>query len=562
MNSFHPRIFFFLLFILPLIKANSQSINAGAPVFEEALRRRQLVGEFDSTISFSVRPINVGFVTRKAIFKEEGFFELNKEKPRMGRSTHKKAFALLPVRNTVSFNSKRPYGWGNSLMVPNVGWQNYITAGVNVKFHFLNVQLQPEFTLAQNKPYAGYPNDFNDRINQSRFAYWNVGDFPERYGERGDVKIWWGQSKISLNLGSFETGLSTGNIWWGPGQFNALTFSNNAQGFPHLTLNTTRAAKTFLGSFEGQVIVGRLENSLLEPSQHPELNERYFRKFNGDWRYLNAMTVSYQPKWVPGLTVGFSRTFQQYSEKIEGSFREYMPIFDAFQKTEVGFDKDGEGRDQQVSVFSRFLVPKAKAEIYFEYGRRDHAYNWREFVLNPDHARAYLIGFNKMIGLNKLNTYVQVRGEMLQQQESVNRYIRYDGLGGGISWHTHYSSRGFVNYGEALGVGIGTGSNIQTLEIAYVEGIKKYGLRLERLVNNQDFYYRAFGTDPERKPWVDLSLGILLDYQWNRLVMSSKLQLIHGKNYQWQLASQSSREFPMGKDLFNVTAEGHLIYLF
>jgi hypothetical protein len=556
MNILHPRFFFLLLIILPLLNANGQTISAGDPVMEEALRRKQLTGDFDSTVSFSLRPINIGFVSREAIFQGKGYVE-----PPLERRP-KTAFVMLPIRNTLAFHSKRPYGWGNSLMVPNVGLQNYFTAGVSVGFHFLTIQLQPEFTVAQNKPYAGFPNDFSNRINRERFHYWNVGDFPERFGENGEVRVWWGQSKVSINFGSFETGISTGNIWWGPGQFNSLTFSNNAQGFPHLTVNTTRPAKTSIGTFEGQLIAGRLENSLLEPSQHPELNERYFRAFNGDWRYLNAITLSYQPKWVPGLTVGFSRTFQQYSEYINGRFREYIPIFDAFQKTEVGFDKDGEGRDQQATVFSRLFVPGAKAEIYFEYGRRDHSYNWREFIINPDHARAYLLGFSKVIGLRKPNTYVQVRGEMTQQQESINRYIRYEGLGGGLSWHTHYNSRGFVNYGEALGVGIGTGSNVQTLEFAYVEGLKKYGIRLERLANHQDFFYRAFGSDPERKPWVDWSVGFLWDFKWEGLVMGSTIQLIQGENYQWQLRKGSSPEFPMGKDIFNVAAEGHLIYLF
>src|SRR5690606_14900492 len=156
---------------------------------------------------------------------------------------------------------------------------------------------------------------------------------------------------------------------------------------------------------------------------------------------------------------------------------------------------------------------------------------------------------------------MQVRGEMTQQQESVNRYIRYPGVSGGTSWHTHYQVRGFTHFGESLGVGIGSGgSNMQTLEISLVNKWNKYGILLERLANQQDFYYRAFGQQPERQPWVDLSLGLLLDHRWKRFMLSSKLQLINSLNYQWGLGSKSSPEFPVGRNKFDVFAQAHMIF--
>ena len=151
---------------------------------------------------------------------------------------------------------------------------------------------------------------------------------------------------------------------------------------------------------------------------------------------------------------------------------------------------------------------------------------------------------------------------MTQQQESVNRYIRYPGTTVGASWHTHSRVRGFTHYGESLGVGIGTGgSNVQTIEVALVDRLNKFGIRLERLANHQDFYYKAFGQQNERQPWVDLSLGLLADYQVERLIISGKLQLINALNYQWQLESQSTPLFPVGQNKFSIMAQAHFIYL-
>src|SRR5690606_17472522 len=163
-----------------------------------------------------------------------------------------------------------------------------------------------------------------------------------------------------------------------------------------------------------------------------------------------------------------------------------FPVFEAFTKAKLfedghTVDYDNKAQDQQVSFFGRYLIPSAGAEVYFEYGRRDHAYNWREFILNPEHARAFIIGFNKLFNIPGPERLVQVRGEITQQQESINRYIRYPGLAGGTSWHQHYQVRGFTHYGEALGVGIGSGgSNVQTLEFSLIHQLNKYGFLLER----------------------------------------------------------------------------------
>lgn len=556
---------FSLIFSVPTW---AQTLSPGSPVLEEALRRKQLLGELDSSISFNLRPLRLSFLTDQAVYEEEyAFFKEGFNLGQVNRNSSKEVFAVLPLQNTIQFNSGRPYGWGNGIMIPNVGGQNYTTAGLSLKYRFLNIQLQPELLWAQNRAWDGFPNDFPQDVTRYRFSSWNFGDHPERFGQGAYSKIAWGQSKITLSAGAFEIGASTENIWWGPGQFNALIFSNNARGFKHITLNTTRPAKTFLGSFEGQLVIGRLEPSGFAPSQHPELNRRHFRELSPEWRYLNGLSLSYQPKWIPGLTIGLNRTFQQYNQDKGNGFGDWFPVFEVFTKESLFEDDntvgyDNRGQDQQVAVFGRYLLPQAKAEFYFEYGRRDHALNWREFTLNPEHARAYLLGFGKLFTLPATDKLIQVRAEMTQQQESVNRYIRYSGTTGGASWHTHSQVRGFTNYGESLGVGIGTGgSNVQTIEVSLVDQLNKFGIRLERLANHQDFYYKAFGQQQERQPWLDLSMGFLADCQVERLIISTKLQLINSLNYQWQLDPRSTPEFPVGKNRFSVMAQAHFIYL-
>ncbi|WP_439481742.1 capsule assembly Wzi family protein [Cyclobacterium plantarum] len=540
----------FFIFLSSYSFCMAQDLPVGFPVVEEALRRNQLQGDFDKGISFNIKPIKTGDLNIQD--EIDGF---QKEKPKKAS-----VFRFVPVRNTLQYNHKRPYGWGNGLMIPNAGFQNYTSLGVFVNLKYLRIQFQPEYVVAQNLNYNGFSGQFEDKVNNLRYVYWNAGDFPERFGEGIYSVFGWGQSKVSGVYGAFELGVSTQNIGWGPGQFNALTIGNNATGFPHVTLNTIKPAKTFLGNVEMQLIIGTLKDSQLAPSQIPELNNRFFNEFSGDTKYLNAFSISYNPKWLPNLFVGVSRTYQQYNGMRGKEFRDYFPVLDPFQKSRVGFDQDLEGKDQQVTVSGRYVNRLARTEIYAEYGKRDHSYNWREFILNPDHARAFIFGFIKLFELPNFSRKLQIRGELTHQQESVNRYIRYSGLIGGLTWHTHFIARGFSNDGQALGVGAGVGSNVQTMEFSFVKKLNKLGILAERLANHQDFYYKAFGQQSERNPWVDLSLGLLFDQQWKNMLISSKLQFIHGKNYQWQLSEYSTPEFPSGQNKFSFFAKLDLIY--
>lgn len=554
-------LFFLLIFIFQQSGSSAQNLNTDLPVLEQYLRRQQLHGKFDSTISFQRRPIRFDGRDSSETSMVVSTYLIGKA----DQPNPKVRFNLLPILSSSEYNGKRPYGWGNKGLVPNVGVQTYLSTGFYARFHFLEVQFQPEYTYSQNKPYSGFSDDFSDDIIRARFFYWNNGDNPERFGEGPVSRFWWGQSSVNLLAGPVALGISTQNIWWGPGQFNSLTFSDNAEGFPHLSLNTRRPIKTLIGNFEGQVIIGRLENSGLSPSQNNELNEEYFTKFDGDWRYLNGLSITYNPSFLTNLFLGFNRTFQQYNKYRGRTFNDYFPIFEVFQKKtffENGHSVayDGKGQDQQVTISFRYLVPKAKFEIYTEFGKRDHAYDWRDFILSPEHARAYLMGFQKLFATAKPGTFIQLRAEITHQQESNNRYMRYLGLTGNQTWHTHGLARGFVNYGETLGVGSGVGSNVQTLEIAKVSGMNKRGVLFERLENNQDFFYRAFGQTEGRRPWIDLSLGLLWDQQWNNLILSGKAQFIKSYNYQWQQSDENTSEFPKGYNPFAFYGTLNLIY--
>ena len=430
-----------------------QSLPANQIILEDYLRRGQLVGKIPSS-SFLSRPL----ISSDSLVLGNFHYSLpilDKDSTRFFSPELK----ILPLNMGSQLGSGNPYPEVGKFIQAK-GYQQWMSGGIYGSFGPLSIQFQPEFLYAQNRSY-------NPGISKE-----NKIEFVEIFGEGAYSKLISGQSSIRLNYGAFSLGASTENIWWGPGQYNSLLFSNNAFGFQHLTLNTRKPARTFLGSFEGQLILGKLEN--FAP---------LIRDGKEDWRYVNGITFSYQPKWIPGLFLGASRVFQQYSSFNNNTLAYYLPLFEPFQKVNLidpnspDFDSteyDDRLQSQQLTGFARFVIPKAKAEVYFEYGRRDHSVDWREFLLNPEHARAYLLGFKKLISLSN-EAFFQINGEILQQQESINILNRYGPLGGS-SWASHSIPQGFTHLGQLLGPGVGPSSNVQTVETSWVKGIKKIGV--------------------------------------------------------------------------------------
>ncbi|MEQ8534315.1 MAG: capsule assembly Wzi family protein, partial [Imperialibacter sp.] len=375
-----------------------QSLPIGIPVFEESFRRAQLLGLTDSAHSLMVRPLHpLSMGLQDSGYQLYPQDSVKKNLSSMSFLKGKGKLALLLPSYQFQFNTRHPYGWGDGAMIPNRGYQHLIGAGLYGKVGPLHIQLRPEWIYAENKAFEGFSSTFPQEVQDVRYHHWVSADPAERFGLSRYSRMLPGQSSVALHFGPVRVGGGNENIWWGPGQFNSLTFSNNSRPFEHLTLATSRPVRTWVGNFEGQLLMGRLQ----PPDFQPIYGNGITISKKTDWRYLSAIMLSYNPKWVKGLFMGAARTFQQYSENLTPSFGGYFPVFQAFQKETVGLSVDDLYQDQQIAVFLRWLFQKAHAEVYFEFGRRDHALNWRDFMMSPEHARACLFGFSKLFRIKK-----------------------------------------------------------------------------------------------------------------------------------------------------------------
>jgi len=522
---------------LNLTQTLAQSLPVGTPVLEDYYRRKQLLGELDSTVSFTSRPLfpTEAFKVHNAFdpdssLRKEGWLKFDGP---LSFANGKGKFQILPFSWQQQFNSHHPYGWNDGAMIPARGYQSLITGGFFAKIGPLSIQLQPEFVYAANKGFDGFAVDRSDLELRRYYSWYNQIDLPERLGKRSYNKVLWGQSSIRLTFGPASIGVSNENLWWAPGMRNSLLMSNNAAGFKHITLNTVRPIHTYIGSFEAQIIAGRLNATGLSPLevQNAANGQDLFREKRDDWRYLSAFNLTYQPKWVPGLFLGFTRAFNAYHSDLSG-FNDYVPFFTPYQKVKTN-DGDPFDRDQLTSLYARWIFTKAKAEVYFEYGINDNSYNFRDFVGSPDHSRAYLFGVRKLVPLKaRQDEFISVNAEITQMSQSPDRLVREAG-----GWYMHGGVwDGYTNQGQILGAGIGTGGNLQSLDVSWVKDLKKLGLSFERYEHNMDFYnYHIKDLDGKSRRWVDFALAAQGEWNYGNLLFNAKLQGIRSMNYQWRL---------------------------
>lgn len=545
----------------------AQTIPVGLPLLEDYYRREQLLGHVDSNLSFTIRPaISPNDISAKDIFVPDSTNAFKFIGPQ-AFANGKGVFQVLPFSWMQQFNSNHPYGWNDGPMISAKGYQTLMSGGFFIKYGILSIQFKPEFVYAANPAFVGYAQLHPDDASITNYyAYHNLIDNPEYYGAPNYNKFFAGQSNLSLTLGGFSLALSTENLWWGPGIYNALILTNNAPGFAHITFNTVKPINIGIGYLELQLFSGKLVGSGLPPLTTTTLSNGtsvYVPKEN-DWRYFTGLNINYHPKWLPGFTLGLIRTFDSYERDTKG-FSGYFPFFTPYSKNATSGNDSGIGdpfpRDQYTSFYARWLFQKAQAEIYFEYSLNDNSYNLTDFIQSPEHSRAYIFGFRKMVALNAhKDQHIMFSGEIDQLSQSPDRIVRQ---ASGYYIHGQVTD-GQTNLGQVLGAGTGSGGNLQTAEIDWVSGLKKVGVQFQRYEHDVDFYQTDIDDlNGNSRNWVDFAIGLTGEWNYKNFLLNAKLQDVKSLNYEWYLKNYTPNSYYIPNNtVYNLHAELGITYRF
>lgn len=554
--------FLLLLYLLPYL-TQGQSISINAPVVEDYLRRQQLLGNIDSSVSFMIRPLYpaIAFGKENGIDVDGTFTDFETSTSSFVSADGKGFFRTMPFTVRSQYNSNIAFGVNNGAMIPNAGIQAVLSGGFFYEYGNWSFQIQPELLLAQNKDYQGFPLEHDGSTWIEYYEWMNFSDIPERFGSNSYAQFLLGQSSIRYNAGEVSLGISTENIWWGPGRRNALIMSNNAPGFLHGTVNTQKPIRTSIGNFEAQLLVGRLQNSGFKPP-HPDYVYRetpiYVPKRDKDWRYLAGLVFTYQPKWVPGFSIGYSSVSQMYHNDMH-TLADYLPIFNGGKGRESILNTDVAKRNQMSSGFFRWMDSKGHFEFYGEYGSNGNSRSMSDFMSNPDLTRAFTLGFTSLIPMKKPDQYLQLGGEITQTGQTVRETI-FDKN----SWYTHPHVRhGYTHKGQVLGAGNGPGSNVIFVEASWVRNFNKVGFQIERIENNNDFYYKRFEDIKDwRVKYVDIVPSLVVDWRFDNILVASRFQYVHSMNYKWFIVNIPNQYWVPGYDKTNFVANVGVSYIF
>ncbi len=142
--------------------------------------------------------------------------------------------------------------------------------------------------------------------------------------------------------------------------------------------------------------------------------------------------------------------------------------------------------DQLLSVVGRWVLPRSGFEVYVEWARGDFNGNFRDFALEPDRSRTYTFGLQK--ALHSQDGIFRLRAEFTTLGRSATFQVRSNG-----TMYTHSLVRqGYTHRGQMLGAAIGPGGQSQYLGIDRYTEAGRWGVFIERVRFNDDYYFRNF----------------------------------------------------------------------
>ena len=437
----------FISVLLGALATGAQSVSLLNKPLNDAIRRAQLWGDVPISSSFCVRPVDavkaLGFGDPYSIDSKYDFVLDDKIKkgilPKfsipISRLTEKISDSLTkflvnkispnqlfylratPITSRVQYNGHHDYGWQDGPMIPNKGMQYYLNAGVYGKIGPLEFQYAPEIVHASNDsvPAPGVRN-----IGGGSGPY----DNPDRFGTDPYKRNYIGQSYVKLNLGSVSFGVSSENIFWGPGRYSGIVMTENAPGMNHLTIGSNKPINTKIGSFEfnfiggkkmhsgftyltqGQVSASDSVNGLLSL---PEVMRE--TRLDNNFNVFTGAVGVFSPVFLPGLSVGLTREvwvspyFGDGSQPEEVNYTDYFALFFSSPFRSVGGGT--QPVDQMASIFFRYVMPESHSEVYGEYGFDDNRFDLEDFWVSPEHSRAYMFGFHKIHPIKTKNEYLE-----------------------------------------------------------------------------------------------------------------------------------------------------------
>jgi hypothetical protein len=409
--------------------------------------------------------------------------------------------AVGPLTLGATFNSAFPYGANDGALWAGRGLTFAASGALSGHLGPLSFSLAPMAFRAANGPFALLSNGKSGTQSYNSGGYSDIIDLPQRFGSGSYSRTDPGNSYIRFDSRLLAAGVSSANEWIGPATEYPFLLGTNAPGFPHVFLGTGDPVNVWLGRIQARVLWGKLHQS----EHSPVTGSEHFVSSaeTGTIRLATAAQMVLVPRGVPGLELGFARFLHVPYGPNEPSSRFWRKPFKVFFLENEFAQNDSTGPDNQlVSVFFRWVFPRANLEIYGERGYDDQFYDLREFIANVDHNREYMLGLQKVLNKSDRRTDV-LKVELINYQLSTLSLVRIES-----PLYVHSTLRqGHTNRGQLLGAGIGVWSAASVFAWTRYTARKRTAFTFRRVVRDQRGNFDATGVFDFRSSDVQIVAG-------------------------------------------------------
>ena len=371
-----------------------------------------------------------------------------------------------------SYNTAAPYGQNDGALWQGRGYNTSLTAGIRLEGYGFELTFKPQVCWMENREF-----EYKTSSNQTPYNYFANGvDLVQRYGNTSLWNFDLGDSELRYSWKSFTIGFGNQYTWLGPSYLNPMLGSNNASTYTKLDIgirNTNISIplknKTIinLGNIEGRLWIGQLEESDFYDSI--ETNNK---------RLLTAISMSYAPSFINGLTIGINRIFISYWKP--ENFKYILRLFTAEHNNALA--SSGNDEDQKLALFANWNFPKIGFEIYGEFGVDDFTSNkWT----NPFHTAIYTIGAKQFIPMP-----YNLKGELLFEWNNFEMSQDYQLEFPYLGYYAHgFVRQGYTNKGQIIGAGTGSFGNSQYLAYKIYFPSGALNLFIHRYCPNNNYVY-------------------------------------------------------------------------
>jgi len=490
---------------------------------EDYLRVMQIAGKVP-LYPWSVRGFSRREITQLVTADSTGPWKLRDQ-------FNKVPVTVGPLRLGATFNTSYPYGANDGAVWAGRGLTSVVSGGFAVAVGPISLAIDPVAFRANNTAFDLLPNGLSGPQAFNDGAHPTTVDLPQRFGNSPYSRVDPGNSSIRFDSRLLMFGVSTANEWIGPATEYPYILGTNAPGFPHLLLGTGEPLNIWIGRIHARLMWGKLYQSDYSPvtgSTHFVFDTSAGRVISdGTIRWATSGELVLLPRGMPGLEVGIGRFFHvpnALGQPNRAFWTKVVRVF--FQKNHLaggyipGFDH------QDASAFFRWAFPHSGLEVFGERGFGDQFYAPRDLIMNIDHEREYMLGFQKVLGQSPARFDV-LRGELVNYQEPGLARDRYEA---GI-YNQGPLPQGHTNRGQLLGVSAGAGwGAASTIAWSRYSPNSRTTAALHRIVRGQRGEYQVTRVVDPRGSDVIIAAGLERVRLGRRVDFGAKIEAMQDYN--------------------------------